>query len=180
MRIIAGTMRSRLLTAPDTERTRPTTDRARESLFNALSHQIDFAGIRVLDLFAGSGALGLEAMSRGAQHVTFIESDRKALEALRKNIAVLGVTEHATVVVGDVYQRLKSLPEFELVLSDAPYGDERARLEVAELALAAVRPKGLLAIEHRSSESVVYPDAYEKLRELKAGEAGFTILRRTP
>lgn len=180
MRIIAGELRSRLLAAPDSARTRPTTDRARESLFNALSHQIDFNGIRVLDLFAGSGALGLEALSRGAAHVTFIESDRKALEIIRKNLVDLGMNERATVIVGDVYTRLKTLPEFDLVLADPPYDDARAREELAELALPVTRLNGLIVIEHRSSEPVSYPETYEPVRELKAGEAGFTILRRKP
>ena len=178
MRVIAGQFRSRLLAAPDSTRTRPTTDRARESLFNALGHQIHFEGSRVVDLFAGSGALGIEAISRGAAHVTFVESDRKALEAVRKNIATLGLSAQTTVVTGDVYSRLGTLQDYDLVLADPPYDDVRARTELAELARDAVRVNGLLVIEHRSSEPVSYPEAFDLVRELKAGEAGFTVLRR--
>src|SRR3954463_12948610 len=106
MRIIAGRWRGRPLLAPTGQATRPTADRAREALFSMLASRLgSFEGLRVADLFAGSGALGLEALSRGAAHCTFVETDRAALDAIRRNIAALGASgevlaggaEHARV-----------------------------------------------------------------------------------
>src|SRR5215469_15220668 len=106
MRIVGGRYRGRRLLAPAGEAVRPTSDRAREALFNILSHGrlaaegIPFAGAAVLDAFAGTGALGLEALSRGAAEALFIEQDRQALAALRGNIAALGETDRARIIPG--------------------------------------------------------------------------------
>lgn len=124
MRIVAGAFRGRRLQAPAGVLTRPTTDRVREALFSALgSIAGGLEGEVVLDAFAGSGALGLEALSRGAAHVTFAEKDRRALDALRANIATLAVSDVCRVVTGDV---TRSLPApvagpFSLILLDPPY-----------------------------------------------------------
>ena len=98
MRIIAGAFKSRSLIAPDGNVTRPTTDRARESLFNVLTNLIEFSDIHVLDLFAGSGSLALEAISRGAARAVLIERDRKAIHACKENIRSLHLEERASVV----------------------------------------------------------------------------------
>src|SRR5687767_13592950 len=122
MRIIAGEFRSRNIVSPKGERTRPTSDRARESLFNVLAHSIDLEGAYVLDLFAGSGALGFEALSRGASNVTFVEHFLAAREAIEANVRALNVKERTTILKQDVY---KWLPEaagpFDLVFADPPY-----------------------------------------------------------
>jgi 16S rRNA (guanine966-N2)-methyltransferase len=178
MRIVAGEFRSRTLRAPDTEKTRPTTDRARETLFNVLNNVLDFEGLCVLDLFAGSGALGLEALSRGAAHTTFVEQDRKALEALNANIATLKVQERSRVVQGDVFRALPNLTQiFDVILADPPYADTRARVELPAQLLRLMTPESVLVLEHRSGDEVTVPAALEAVRELKAGEAGFSILR---
>src|ERR1700745_3200651 len=107
MRIVGGRHRGRRLLAPPGDTVRPTSDRAREALFNILSHGrfaaggVPFAGASVLDAFAGTGALGLEAMSRGAAEAVFIEQDREALAILRKNVAALGEGAHARIIPGD-------------------------------------------------------------------------------
>jgi 16S rRNA (guanine966-N2)-methyltransferase len=98
MRIVAGSLGGRVLKAPPGAATRPTSEKVREAMFAILP---EVAGARVLDLFAGSGALGLEALSRGAAHVTFVDSGKAAIAALRSNIAALGVADRATVVAGD-------------------------------------------------------------------------------
>ncbi len=181
MRIIAGTFKSRTIIAPKGTLTRPTTDRARESLFNVLMLQLELEGAHVLDLFAGSGALGFEALSRGASRVVFVEQDRMALEALQTNRMQLRTEQSVEVVRGDVYRKLEVLSgTFQLILADAPYGDERARIELPTKILGSelLEREGLLVIEHRSTDSIVVPELCERIRTLSAGEASFTILKK--
>lgn len=143
MRVVAGAAKGRRLAAPAGV-TRPTSDRAREALFSSLGHLIDLDGSRVLDLFAGTGAVGLEALSRGAAEAVFVESNRAALDVLRRNIAVVGLPG-ATVVGRSVTSYLKNPPEqpFDLVFADPPYElpDER----VAEILTALGEPGWLAA-----------------------------------
>jgi 16S rRNA (guanine966-N2)-methyltransferase len=121
MRIIAGEFGSRRIVVPSGDVVRPTSDRARESVFAALG---DVTGSEVLDLFAGSGALGLEAISRGAAHCVFCERDARALRALEANIAALDVGARSTVVRGDALRRLEALGgPFDLMFLDPPYAD---------------------------------------------------------
>lgn len=120
MRIIGGKFRSRALTAPRGVHTRPTTDRVKEALFSALSSHLDFAGMSVLDLYAGTGALGLEALSRGAARVVFVENDRGALRALEHNVGALGVASEIEIVAGAV-ERARLPGPFDLVFADPPY-----------------------------------------------------------
>ncbi len=121
-RIVAGAAGGRRLVVPDGEVTRPTSDRVREALFSTLGSMLDLDGLRVLDLYAGSGALGLEAMSRGAGHVTFVERDRRALSCLRRNIDSTGL-QPCAVRASDVARALSSCPDepVDLVLVDPPY-----------------------------------------------------------
>lgn len=122
MRIVAGSARGRRLTVPEGTATRPTTDRVREATFNAL-FSLDLIEDRTFcDLFAGSGALGLEALSRGASHVTFVERDRLALAALADNIALLDFGDQATVVTADAMRWIDNAGRFDVVLADPPYG----------------------------------------------------------
>jgi 16S rRNA (guanine966-N2)-methyltransferase len=126
MRIIAGRWRGHPLKAPPGDRTRPTADRVREAWMSALHFELP--GSRVLDLFAGSGALGLEALSRGAGEVTFVERAMPALEVLRENVGKLGATQNVHIVRADVFSFLDRLvqaetgPPFDIVLADPPYG----------------------------------------------------------
>jgi 16S rRNA (guanine966-N2)-methyltransferase len=122
MRIIAGEFRSRRLLAPATDATRPVTDRVKQSLFDILTPHL--AGARVYDCFAGTGSMGLEALSRGAAHVTFFEADRSAATLLRKNIATLGVQDRSTVIDRDLFKWSEAPPpteEIDLVFLDPPY-----------------------------------------------------------
>jgi 16S rRNA (guanine966-N2)-methyltransferase len=128
MRVVAGEFRGRRLTAPVGGATRPTTDRVREAIFNALNSLDVVVGAAVADLYAGSGALGCEALSRGAAHCTFVESDRRALSAIHDNIAALGVSGRSRVVAGDVVAMLSRVT-CELAFADPPYGfDDWERL----------------------------------------------------
>src|SRR5271168_3784908 len=143
MRIAAGRHRGRRLLAPPGETVRPTSDRARQALFNILSHGqlaaegVPFAGAAVLDAFAGTGALGLEALSRGAAQAVFIEQDREALAALRQNIAAFGEGDRARIVPGDATRPPRALSACELAFLDPPY-----RSGLATAALTALDAAG--------------------------------------
>lgn len=148
MRIIGGTYRGHRLTAPKGP-TRPTTDRTREAVFNLLQSRADLRGARVLDLFAGSGALGLEALSRGAAEAVFVEKAGAALGVIRKNAAALGVSDRCHVVRADALRWLEreAEPRFDLAFADPPYAlDDLARLP--DLARPHLTPGGLFVLEH--------------------------------
>ena len=123
MRVIAGTAGGRKLEAPDGLDTRPTTDRVREAVFNVLFSRVDLEGCAVVDLFAGTGAYGIEALSRGAEHATFVERDRRAIELIRRNLDTLGFTDQAAVVQADALTWVKGgrQPIPDVVFCDPPY-----------------------------------------------------------
>jgi 16S rRNA (guanine966-N2)-methyltransferase len=148
VRIVAGQFGGRRLVLPKNERVRPTADRVREAWMSILGAAILDA--KVLDLFAGSGALGLEALSRGAAHVTFVELHPASLEALERNIAALDVADRVTVYRGDAMRYAERAEEraFDIVLADPPYS-----IDFAERLVALFRrhPFGrILSVEHRS------------------------------
>jgi 16S rRNA (guanine966-N2)-methyltransferase len=144
VRIVAGEWRGRALTAPPGRDTRPTADRVRQALFDMLLHapwggRDVVAGVHVLDAFAGTGALGLEALSRGAAHATFVEQDRAALAALRANISRCGAAARSTVLAADVLS-VPSDRSCELIFLDPPYGQH-----LVPRALASLRGSGWIA-----------------------------------
>ncbi len=153
MRVIAGAAKGRRLVAPKGERTRPTADRVKESWFSSL--QAVLPGARVLDLYAGSGGLGLEALSRGAASVTFIEHDRRALGALRTNLAAVGLPG-ATVVGRDVHAALVeglSDAPFDLVVADPPYATAEAEfVRVLTALVPQLAPGAIVTIERGRRE----------------------------
>lgn len=120
MRVVAGQLRGRRIEAPDGRETRPTTDMVREAVFNALGSLDLVRDARVADLFAGTGALGIEALSRGAAHCTFVERDRVALRTLRDNIDRLGLDDRSRVVGGDAIAAAATL-DVDLLIADPPY-----------------------------------------------------------
>lgn len=148
-RIVAGAAGGRRLAVPSTAR--PTTDRVREALFNVLAARLDFDGLRVLDLYAGSGALGLEALSRGAGSVLLVDSDRRAAEVIGRNIATLGLPG-ATVRRGPVAAVLTGgAPQpVDLVFADPPYGLPATQVQAMLVGLAGrgwVRPGSVVVVE---------------------------------
>ena len=160
MRIIAGEYRGRTIQAPEGLATRPTTDRVRESLMSAVASATGgFAGLRVYDAFAGSGALGIEALSRGAAHVTFTDKDAKAVATIKRNLATLGADpSRATVLRADVLQRpVTAGGPFHLVFLDPPYAypasQVLALLEALDAA-GALAPDALITYEHAKSSEV--------------------------
>jgi 16S rRNA (guanine966-N2)-methyltransferase len=152
MRIIAGEFRGRSLKPPGDRRSRPTADRVREAWFSILAD--DLAGARVLDLFAGSGALGLEALSRGAGVVDFVEMSRAALAALRANIAALDVEGRVRVRAGDALRFVAGLVprQYDVAFADPPYQSDAAERVVA--AFRATPFARILGVEHAARTAV--------------------------
>lgn len=122
MRVVAGDLRGRRIESPSGDATRPTTDKVREAVFNALGSLDVVEGARVVDAFAGTGAMGIEALSRGAAHCTFIERDREALQVLKRNIASLGLENRSSVISIDAVSALSQHGECDLFIADPPYG----------------------------------------------------------
>jgi 16S rRNA (guanine966-N2)-methyltransferase len=170
VRIVAGTARGRRIEAPPGRDTRPTTDRVREALFNALNSLGAITGATVVDLFAGSGALGLEALSRGAAHVTFVESDRRTATLVRRNATTLGMDDRATVVTGDAFDFLHTATPVDLLLCDPPYEFDEWD------ALLAASPAPLVVAE--SDRELIPPPGWELVRSKRYGTTVVTILER--
>ncbi|MEO7277409.1 MAG: 16S rRNA (guanine(966)-N(2))-methyltransferase RsmD [Sphingomicrobium sp.] len=178
MRIVAGAWRGRPIDAPPGQATRPTADRVRETLFSMLLSRLGtFEGLRVADLFAGSGALGLEALSRGAGFVTFVESDVHAAAAIRRNLARLGAEERASLQRGSALALQRSAP-FDLVLADPPYGQGSGSDAVAAVTAAGwLGGGGWMSVETARGDPVD-PGALELAAERTVGRARLTLLRR--
>ncbi|AGL20421.1 16S rRNA (guanine(966)-N(2))-methyltransferase RsmD [Actinoplanes sp. N902-109] len=137
-RIIAGEHGGRRLAAPPGDKTRPTSDRVREALFSALDTMVDLNGARFADLYAGSGAVGLEALSRGAAYALLVESDVRAARAIRDNIVTLRVGGAARLITGKVAQLLAQPPEggpYDVVFADPPYAVSDAEIDQVQVAL---------------------------------------------
>jgi len=178
MRVISGEWRGRKLLAPKNDATRPTADRTRETLFSMLASRLgSFEGLHVADLFAGSGALGIEALSRGAAHCVFSEQDREAIDALRKNLAALGAAPRADVRAGSVLALGPAPRTFDLLLFDAPYGTGAGSVALDKLnRLGWVGADSLISIETADKEAVeVAGFAIDAIR--KVGKAKLTLLR---
>jgi 16S rRNA (guanine966-N2)-methyltransferase len=179
MRIIAGQHRGRNLVTVRDHSVRPTTDRAKQTIFDILSNRIDFDGIDVLDLFAGSGSLGLEAISRGAGQVTFVDKSQQSLQTLETNVRTLGCSEQCTSYSADVFWYLKNARRsFDLVFVDPPYRLERIADLPAELYASEALKDGTLVVMEHSKESPVAPSEsmYEITRKL-FGQTTVLILR---
>lgn len=157
---------------PEGETTRPTSERVREAIFNSLYSLDVIDGARVLDPFAGSGALGIEALSRGAAHATFLETDRRALQALRANVETLGLGRSATVVPGDGVDHLVRGHRYDLVLLDPPYEFDRWPDLLGSIS------DGTVVIE--SDREVEVPEAWVVHRVKRYGTTVVTVARADP
>ena len=177
MRIIAGEWRGRPIQAPSGQGTRPTSDRTRETLFSMLVSRIgSFEGLRVADLYAGSGALGLEALSRGAAHVTFVENDPRALAAIRSNIAALKAADRTEVRPSSAATLSPTQP-FDMVFADPPYAQGSGDAVVAAVGQAGwLAAGGWLAIETEAKEPVE-PGDWTVDAERRVGRARLTLIR---
>lgn len=181
MRIIAGEWRGRKLVAPKGDSTRPTADRTRETLFSMLTSRLgSFEDLRVADLFAGSGALGLEALSRGAAHCLFIEQDRAALDAMRANIVALDARTRSTVEAGSVMGLRAAKEPLDLLLLDPPY-----RTGAGEVALDRLKRLGWIG----DATWIALETAFDEEPEIKGlqiettrkvGKGRLTLMTREP
>lgn len=185
MRIVAGTFRGRALATPDDGHIRPTSDRVREAIFNILAHGIegfDLAGVRVLDLFSGTGALGLEAISRGAAFCLFVEQAVPARGLIRRNVEALGLTGATRIYRRDATDLGPASPrdKFGLLLADPPYGQGLGEKALAAAATGGWLEQGAVAVlEERADATVVWPDGFVLLDERRWGDTAAYFARWT-
>ncbi len=178
MRIISGEWRSRPLVAPRGDTTRPTADRTRETLFSMLASRLgSFEELAILDLFAGSGALGLEALSRGAAHCTFVEQDRAALDALETNIAKLGAKQQCDIRRGSALMLGPAARAYDVILMDPPYATGAGSVALDKLGrLGWFAPSAWISVETGNKEDVeVKGFTVDSVRNI--GKARLTLLR---
>ncbi|MEQ1758657.1 MAG: 16S rRNA (guanine(966)-N(2))-methyltransferase RsmD [Vicinamibacterales bacterium] len=178
MRIIAGTLKGRRLKAPTWEGLRPTSDKLRETLFNVLAGCT--AGARWLDGFAGTGAVGIEALSRGAAHVQFIERDRRAVALIRENLAGCAVTAGYTIEQADVATALSRLPaetRFDVIVLDPPY-DVTELGAVLDAAGGRLEQGGVIVLERATRTDPEVPASLRRMRDIRSGDSTLTLLRR--
>jgi 16S rRNA (guanine966-N2)-methyltransferase len=170
MRVVAGEFGGRRIVAPQGDTTRPTTDKVREAVFNSLVSMGLVQDAIIVDLFAGSGAMGIEALSRGAERCTFVERDRNALAALRTNLDTLGLTDRSTIVTSDVLAWVPAVRNVDLALIDPPYSfDAWPRL------LGALQAAYVLC---EAPREVVPPNGWHTVRARRYGRATTTLLAR--
>lgn len=177
MRIISGNWRSRKLLAPKGDTTRPTADRTRETLFSMLASRLgSFKELRVLDLFAGSGALGLEALSRGAAHCSFVEQDRAALDALEANIKSLGAQRQSDIRKTSVMSVGPAREHYDLILMDPPYDTGAGAVALDKLnRLGWIASSSWISIETARSETIEVK-GFQVEKERNIGKAKITLL----
>lgn len=177
MRIIAGRFKGRRLKVPTWDGLRPTSDKLRETLFNILAPRM--SGARVLDGFAGTGAVGIEALSRGAAHVTFVEKDSRAIALIQANLAACVGKDTAeadyTIQRGDVAAALGIAgPTFDLILLDPPY-DLHPISPTLEAAAARLSADGLLVLERATKREPEVPPVLTRVRDVKSGDSTLTL-----
>ena len=179
-RVTAGSSRGRLLKTPPGRSTRPTTSLVREALFNIIGDSI--RGARVLDLFAGAGTLGIEALSRGAASATFVESDRTCANIVAENLAATGFAQQGDVVSADAIGWLRAhaggLTPYNLLLLDPPYRDgETLTAALEALDRAPLRDQALVVVEHYRSQPLPPMERLKEVRERDYGTTRLTFLR---
>ncbi len=188
MRITGGLHRSRALVAPRGTATRPTSDRVREALFAILGADLPIAGASVLDLYAGTGALGLEALSRGAASAVLVERSKEALDAIRTNVAALGVGARVRVLPMTVERAARTLAAgagaFDLVLVDPPYADvasgDAARALDAVVRVGALRAGARVVLEHAKGDAPPPIDGLALLDTRRYGDTSLSFYEATP
>jgi 16S rRNA (guanine(966)-N(2))-methyltransferase RsmD len=175
MRVIAGRYKGRRLNAPTWEGLRPTSDKLRETLFNILAPRIE--GARVLDGFAGTGAVGIEALSRGAAHVTFVEQDPRAAALIAGNLRACDAAAVYTIETGDVATLLRSRPAaFDVIWLDPPYNSGSG--EVLDAASGALAPGGVVVLERATRREPDVPQSLARVRNVKSGDSTLTFFTR--
>jgi 16S rRNA (guanine966-N2)-methyltransferase len=182
MRIVAGTLRGRPITGPQHEGLRPTSDRVRESLFNILAHGVDFSlsGARVIDLFAGTGALGLEAISRGAEFCLFVDNEADARALIRNNIEAFGLTGVTRIFRRDATDlgSAGTVPPFQLAFLDPPYEKGFGERTLSALADGKWLVPGAIAVlEDRANAEIALPPGFAELDRRTYGDTQILFAR---
>jgi 16S rRNA (guanine(966)-N(2))-methyltransferase RsmD len=186
MRIVGGTLKGRRLVAPKGEGTRPTSDRVREALMSSLVNRLgaDLGGGVALDMFAGSGALALEALSRGVSRAVLVERDKGALRAIAENVAALRVEDRVKVIEGDTIgsagTRIAASGPYTLLFCDPPYRIDQKRVAARLVALGdsgAIAEGAALAWEHGAGGAVPEPEGFAQERTYRYGDTALTLLR---
>ena len=189
MRIVGGSLKGRKLIAPAGSSIRPTSDRARESLFNRLVHGAfsrdgasSLADAVVLDAFCGTGAIGLEALSRGARRAYFMDNDPLSIDATRRNISSLGVSDHSTILQADAMSPPPRPESCALVFLDPPYAKDLISDALDALARAGWIRSGALCVSERQGTAKPWeiPSDFQLLDQRRYGKAEISILRYTP
>jgi 16S rRNA (guanine966-N2)-methyltransferase len=192
LKVVGGKHRGRSIATPEGSNTRPTSNRARESLFNILMHakwrDVDVHGgtsplidARVLDAFAGSGALGIEALSRGAAHATFLDNDATAVRLIGENLRKVGEASNAKVIRADATRPPPSREACDLAFLDPPYRSGQALPALTALADGGwLKPGAIASVELASTEDLLPPSHFETIDERRYGAAKIVILRYRP
>jgi 16S rRNA (guanine(966)-N(2))-methyltransferase RsmD len=175
MRGIAGRYKGRRLQAPTWEGLRPTSDKLRETLFNILAPRV--ARARVFDGYAGTGAVGIEALSRGAAHVTFVEQDRRATALIAANISGCDAAADYTIETGDVASELRRhAAAFDVIWLDPPYDSDSS--DALDAAARALAPGGVVVLERATRREPHVPASLMRIRDVKSGDSTLTFLTR--
>ena len=180
MRVITGSARGRRLKELEGMETRPTTDRVKEGMFSVL--QFDIEGRRVLDLFAGTGQLGIECLSRGAASAVFVDRRADAVKLIRENLKITELSDRARVVSGDSMEYLKTLREkFDLILLDPPYAEGLLEAAIAHIAkFDILAPHGIIVAEHPADKAMPsLSEPYRIQRTYRYGKIALTLYRRS-
>jgi 16S rRNA (guanine966-N2)-methyltransferase len=179
MRVISGEYKGRILTTKKDLSVRPATDRVKQTLFDMLMTRMEFDGARVLDLFAGSGSLGIEALSRGAAHATFVEEDDGAADSIERNIRMLGCEQRASLMTMDAVGFIeRCMEQFDLIFADPPYAyDATAQIPAMIFANNLLAASGYLLIEHSKESKFESTDAYSAGPEKQFGRTRVTFFR---
>lgn len=185
MRIVSGRFKGTALAAPKSNTTRPTSDRLRESIFNILSHGLgfDLDGCRVLDLFAGTGALGFEAMSRGARHCTFIEEGSEARGVIRRNMETFGLNGAAKIFRRDAANLggTGTIEPFDLVFADPPYDKGLGERALSSAAAGGwLKPGAVCVLEERASADIEAVPGFQEADRRRSGDSQVVFLRYQP
>jgi 16S rRNA (guanine(966)-N(2))-methyltransferase RsmD len=182
LRVIAGSARGRRLHSPADSRVRPTTDRVKEALFSTLTSRFGaFEGLAVLDLFAGSGALGVEALSRGADRAHFVDAHQDSIALIRKNLALTGLEPSATLVIMDAGKALNFFSSegrgFDVIFVDPPYADKELSERVLHLLaqLVLIRENGIIVFETDSRYELPRPDCLHLVSRKKYGDTALSF-----
>jgi 16S rRNA (guanine966-N2)-methyltransferase len=180
MRIVAGRLRGRRLAAPSGMSIRPTSDRTRESVFNILSARLEFEGARVIDLFAGTGALGIEALSRGASFALFVDDSTEGRALIRANVETLGLQGVTKIFRRDATDlgRPGTMPPFDLAFADPPYGRSLGEKAASGLLDGGwLKPDALLVLEERTDSAPAQLAGFETLDRRAFGETTVGFFR---